>query len=165
MLLGRLGKVFGLEGALRFRPLGDAEAQAVFELEQVFVLGAGPLRIREVRQHGSGLLIAFDGVRRRERAQPLVNAQVSAPADALPPPAEGEQFVDALRGLPVIIDGRPFGTVADLFGVAGAELLQVSRPEGAEALIPFRAPYVQLTQHEVLVDNPPPGLIDSDASE
>lgn len=160
--LGRLGKTFGLEGVLFFRSIGVAESEALFELDAVFVTGLGRTPIREVKAHGGDLLISFDGVRRLERAKSLVNAEVYAERDALPPPSEGGQYVDALRGLPVLVDGRPFGTVTDLIGVAGAELLAVERPEGGRTLLPLRAPYVQIAHQEVLVDDPPPGLIDPD---
>ena len=162
VLLGRLGKAFALEGALFFRSLGAAESEALFELDEVFVTGFGPMSIREVKPHGGDLLISFHGVRKVEKARSLVNSEIYAPRDALPRPSEGGQYVDALRGLPVLVDGRPFGTVADLTGVAGAELLAVERPEGGEALLPLRAPYVQVSRQEVLVEDPPPGLIDPD---
>lgn len=145
---------------LHFRSLGIAESEALFELEQVFVSGLGSTAISEVKPHGNGLLVAFEEIRRVERARELVNAEVFAPRTALPVPTDGSQYVDALRGLPVMVDGRPFGTVADLTGVAGAELLLVDRPEGGEAMLPLRAPYVQIARHAVLVDDPPPGLID-----
>jgi 16S rRNA processing protein RimM len=160
VLLGRLGKTFGLEGSLHFRALGAAEAEALFELDEVFVAGLGATTIQEVKPHGGGLLVSFENVRRVERARELVNSQVFAPIDALPAPAEGGQYVDALRGLPVMVDGRPFGTIADLTGVSGAELLLVERPEGGETMLPLRAPYVQVAPHAVLVEDPPPGLID-----
>ena len=162
MLLGRLGKTFGLEGAFHFRSLGLPESEALFELDEVFIGGLGTMAIDEVKPHGGGLLISFRGIRRVEKARPLVNAQVYAHRDFLPPPSEGGQYADALRGLPVLVDGRPFGTVVDLAGVSGSELLMVERPEGGQALLPLRAPYVQVADHEVLVEDPPPGLIDPD---
>lgn len=163
VLLGRLGKVFGLAGALRFRPNGDAEAQAITQLDEVFVTGLGVAPIREVRQHGNGIVITFESVRRPERARELVNAQVYAPAEALPEPEGGALYSGALRDLPVLIDGRPFGTVAAVVGVSGAEILLVDRPVGGEAMIPLRAPYVQVAANAVLVVDPPLGLIDGDS--
>lgn len=162
MFLGRLGKTFGLEGLLYFRSVGAAESEALLELDEVFVEGLGTTVIREVKPHGGSLLISFSGVRRVENARPLVNAQVYADPYTLPAPSEGGHYVDALRGLPVLVDGRPFGTVADLTGVTGAELLLVERPEGGASMLPLRAPYVQVAQQAVLVDDPPPGLIDPD---
>jgi ribosomal 30S subunit maturation factor RimM len=160
VFLGNLGKVFGLEGALHFRPAGEAEAQAVFDLDEVFVTGVGSMAIRDVRQHGKSLIVAFESVRRPERARGLVNARVFAHAESLPVPSGGAIYGDALRGLPVLIDGRPFGTVADLAGVSGAELLLVDRPVGGQAMLPLRAPYVQVGPDAVLVVDPPPGLIE-----
>ncbi|MEX2540889.1 MAG: hypothetical protein WD314_03745 [Trueperaceae bacterium] len=162
VLLGRLGKVFGLAGALHFRPAGEAEGRAILELDEVFVAGLGTVPVREIRRHGNGLVIAFDAVRRPERAQGLVNARVYAPAEALPEPAGGALYADALRDLPVFIDGQPFGTVAEVLGVSGAELLAVERPLGNQALLPLHAPYVQVTADAVLVIDPPAGLIDGD---
>ncbi|MEX2535432.1 MAG: hypothetical protein WD273_07485 [Trueperaceae bacterium] len=162
VLLGRLGKTFGLAGALHFRPLGIAEAEAIFELDAVFIAGVGNNLLREVKSHGKSILVTFNTVRRIDQARELVNAQLFAPGESLPVPSAGGQYVDALRGLPVLVDGRPFGTVVDLTGVAGAELLMVERPEGGQAMLPLRAPYVHLAQHAVLVVEPPPGLIDAD---
>jgi 16S rRNA processing protein RimM len=162
LLLGRLGKTFGLEGALRFKPLGPAEAEAIFDLNEVFVAGLGRATIREVREHGNRLLITFEAVRQPERARKLVNAQVFAPLESLPEPSGGTLYLEAVSGLPVIVDGRPFGTVAELMGVSGAELLRVERPQGPDTLIPLRAPYVQLGEHAVMVEDPPAGLIGPD---
>jgi 16S rRNA processing protein RimM len=162
VFLGNLGRVFGLEGALHFRPAGEAEAQAIFELDEVFVTGLGSTAIRDIRQHGNGLVVAFEGIRRPERARGLVNERVFAPAESLPVPSGGAIYADVVRGLPVLIDGRPFGTVADLAGVSGAELLLVDRPVGGQAMLPLRAPYVQVGPDAVLVVDPPPGLIDAD---
>lgn len=160
VLLGQLGKTFGLEGALRFRPLGGAEQEAVLALDEVFVTGLGVAQIREVRRHGNGLVIFFEAVKRPERARRLVNAEVFAARDSLPPPDGERAYLQALTGRPVLVDGRPIGTVLELGGVDGAELLVVERPQGDELLIPLRAPYVQVVEDAVLVADPPPGLLD-----
>lgn len=162
VLLGRLGKVFGLTGAFHFRPAGEAEGEALLELDAVFVAGLGTVAIREARRHGSGLILALEPVRRPERAQSLVNASVYAAAESLPEPRDGASYAGTVRNLPVLIDGRPFGTVLEVSGVSGAELLVVDRPVGSRALLPLRAPYVQVTTNSVLVVDPPPGLIDDD---
>jgi 16S rRNA processing protein RimM len=162
VLLGRLGKTFGLEGALHFRPLGPAEAEAILDLDKLFVAGLGHTVVREARRHGSGVVVSFPAATSPERAKTLVNAEVYAPRAALPEDDERAHYVDVLRGLPVLLGGRPFGIVEDVIGVAGAELLVVERPDGAEVLLPLRAPYVQASGDSVLVDDPPPGLIDAD---
>lgn len=162
VLLGRLGRVFGLAGAVRFRQAGSAEAAAVLELEQVLVEGHGPAAIREAKVHGDAILLRLGGIRSREAAQRLVNANVYARAEDLPTPDEGLHYHDELVGAQVTLEGVPFGTVRELRGVEGAEFLAVAREDGREVLIPLRAPYVQSTGQGIVITDPPPGLIEED---
>jgi 16S rRNA processing protein RimM len=162
ILLGRLGKTFGLKGALHFRPLGEAEAEAILGLDEVFVAGLGLTAIREVRPHGPGIVVTFPSARSPESARKLVNSDVYAHADSLPTDDGAAPYLGALRGLPVLLAGRPLGTVANVIGPVGAELLAVERPDGGELLLPLQAPYVQVSRDSILVVDPPGGLIDED---
>jgi ribosomal 30S subunit maturation factor RimM len=162
ILLGRLGKTFGLKGALHFRPLGPAEAEAILDLSEVFVAGLGMTAVREARPHGAGIVVTLPSARNPESARKLVNSDVYAHAESLPSDEGATHYVDALRGLPVLLAGRPLGTVANVFGPVGAELLAVERLDGHELLLPLQAPYVQVSHDSVLVVDPPGGLIDED---
>ena len=154
-LLARLGRTYQLEGALHVRPEGEEEALALTRAERVVVSGYGVLRVRFVRTHGAGLVMAFQGFRSPERAQALVNAAVHLHPDdaaALPEAAHGVR-----AGLPVTLDGAPYGVVEAVID-GPQRLLRILGPDGAH-LVPAGAPYVQIASDAVALRDPPPGLL------
>ena len=159
VVLGRLGRTYQLEGALRCYPEGEAEAAIVLAASRLDVEGHGLLPLRFVRPHGAGLVVAFQGFRTPERAQALVNALVRLhPRDA----AAAQTLADAqpLRpGLPVTLDAAPFGRLEAV--VPGPQpLLRVRSPQGTH-LLPANAPYVRVTPDRVELVDPPEGLLDA----
>jgi ribosomal 30S subunit maturation factor RimM len=160
--LGRLGRTHGLAGALRCHPLGPLELEALLACEQLFVDGHGTLVVRLRRPHGDVALLAFQGIRSPERAQPLVNAHAYALPDALPAPLARAlaRRLDAatLTGAEVLVDGRPYGRVADVR--QGAQLLLVVVGPFGERFLPADAPYVELDEGLVRVVDAPAGLLD-----
>ncbi len=159
VVVGRLGRTYQLEGALRCYPEGEAEAAVVLAASRLDVEGHGLLALRFARRHGSGLVVAFQGFRTPERAQALVNALVRLdPRDA----AAAQTLADAqpLRpGLPVTLDAAPFGRLEAV--VPGPQpLLRVRSPQGTH-LLPANAPYVRVTPDRVELVDPPEGLLDA----
>lgn len=157
--IGRLGRAVGLEGGLRFQPLGRGEAAALRGLEQVFVEGLGMDRLRGVRTQGRHMVMFLARVRRVEQARPLVHATVWAPRAALPE-APAAPYRDELVGARVTLDGAPYGVVRDVLEAGPQELLVVAADGGGEALVPLRAPYVELGPDGVALVDPPEGLLD-----
>jgi ribosomal 30S subunit maturation factor RimM len=156
-ILGRLGRTYQLEGALHCRVEGEREAAALRRAERVVVDGHGALRVRFVRAHGSGHVVAFEGFRSPERAQALVNATVRLdPGDRAA--ASLLRAAPALVGLPVSLDGAPFGHVDAV--LEGAQTLLRVRAGGSLHLVPAAAPYVSVLADEVALRDPPPGLLD-----
>lgn len=159
--LGRLGRTFQLEGALRCHVEGPLEADLLQRSRRVLVEGHGLLTVRAVRPHAGGLVIAFQGVRSPEKAQALVNARVYPdPADA-----KATATLDAARplrvGLSVTLDGAAFGTVVAV--VEGAQtLIEVLDQGGGRHLVPAGAPYVRVQGGGVALVDPPPGLLERD---
>lgn len=157
--LGVLGKTFQLAGGLRFYPHGEAEAEAILALSEVVLEGLGPCRVRQVREVGGGIVLYLSRALSREAARSLVNRAVFAPASALPEPEEGAVYADELIGLPVLLDGKPYGEVLELREAGLQDLLVVLR-DGRELLVPLQAPYVVVTDDEVRLENLPEGLLD-----
>jgi ribosomal 30S subunit maturation factor RimM len=160
--LGRLGRTHGLAGALRCHPLGPLELEALLASERLFVEGHGTLVVRLRRPHGDVALLAFQGIRSPERAQPLVNAYAYALPGSLPAPLAQAlaRRIDAaaLAGAEVLVDGHPYGRVTDVR--EGAQrLLVVAGPFG-ERYLPADAPYVELEEGLVRVVDAPAGLLD-----
>lgn len=158
--IGRLGRAVGLEGGIRFQPLGRGEAAVVAGLEEVFVSGHGADRVRRVRRQGKHLVLFLDGLRRVERARELVHADVYAARgelEGLEPPTP---LRDDLVGAPVTLDGAPYGTVRDVLAAGPQELLVVAGPHGDD-LVPLQAPYVRVGPDGVALVEPPEGLLGS----
>jgi 16S rRNA processing protein RimM len=157
--LGVLGKAFQLAGGLRFYPAGEAEAEALLGLREVVLEGVGPVSVRDVREVGGGLILYLTRALTREAARGLVNRRVYGPASALPAPAEDDILVDELPGLPVLLDGQPYGEVADVLE-AGAQDILIVRHAGREVMVPLQAPYVVVTDEDVRLEDVPAGLLD-----
>ncbi len=159
VFLGRLGKTFGLEGGIRFRAVGEAEETALKRLESLFVVGLGEKRLKELRMVSGQPVVYLAGAVTVESVKALVNSEVFAPREALPEPEEGEFYIDDLIGLPVTVDGSPFGKVKDIFEAGLQDVLVVEHDE-REFLVPLQADYVELEEESVTITNPPEGLLD-----
>lgn len=162
LLLGEIGRSIGLDGAVRLHPRHDEAPSALEALDEVFVEGLGATTVEELRPHGRWWLLRLGRVRRVERARELAHARVWGERERL----DGELVARLRRadpsGLPVLVDGRPWGEVLAREGDEPHPWLRVRGPAG-EVLLPARAPYVRTEANEVRVDDPPPGLLD-DAS-
>jgi 16S rRNA processing protein RimM len=85
------------------------------------------------------------------------------PRAALPPPAEDEYYHADLIGLDAaLLDGTLLGHVRAVHDFGGGDTLEIVRPQGPPAMVPFTravVPVVDLAAGRLVVD-PPPGLLD-----
>ncbi len=156
--LGRLGRTYQLDGALRCYPDGEPEAEIVRQAEALVVEGHGLLRLRFVRSHGAAFVVAFQGIRTPERAQALVNALVYADQDDAAALACRHAAEPLRAGLPVLLDAAPFGVVEAI--VPGPQPLLRVRTAAGSYLLPSQAPYVVVHADRLELIDPPPGLLD-----
>lgn len=161
--LGRLGKTFQLAGALRFRPVSEAAFEALEALEAVYVTGAGRLRVRDLSQSGDEVLVFLEGVRDRNAAQELVNAELYAdPAElpgALLAELQAEDPEERLRGLEVRVDGVRVGSIRSAhFGLN--DYVEIDLDAGGQVLAPLNAPYARLSEAALEFSDPPAGLFE-----
>lgn len=167
--LARLGRPFQVRGSLKAQPVGPSAATALRELARdlgpVWVDGHGATRLREARTVGAGLVLAVQGIYTPERARPLTHAHVWAAPTWLPEPEpDGDpDAVDVARleGVPVRLDGAPYGRVAYVL-LGAQDLLAIDGPDG-ERLVPWAAPYVAWDGTTVDLVDVPPGLLDDGA--
>lgn len=177
--LGRLGRTFQLEGALRlaldaavsYEGEDGAEPVGVRVLQgagQLFVTGLGHARVRELFPSGGSLMLKLEGVRDRTAAQRLVNATVwvdpaalaAGLAEELAAEIAAGDEEERLVGLPVLVDGARVGEVSGAQLDGPNPLVEVALDEGAaRALLPLEAPYVALTEAGVELTDPPAGLL------
>lgn len=162
ILLGSIGRSYGLRGEVRFRPRAPRAAALLAELEEVHVEGLGLCRVESVRAHGNDWLLSLARVRDVTRARRLAHARVWAAAAALPPEARGDPALSDPTGRPVLRDGAPWGEVAGVEGTPAQPVLRVRGPAG-ERLLPLAAPYVRVDEEAVHVTDAPPGLLEDEA--
>ena len=85
------------------------------------------------------------------------------PRAALPPPGDEEYYHADLIGLEAALgDGTPLGRVRAIHDFGAGDTLEIERPAGPPAMVPFTraiVPVVDLAAGRLVLD-PPPGLID-----
>lgn len=178
--IGRLGRTFQLEGALRLL-LDDAVSyegetdpepvgvRAVRANGSVFVSSLGSVRVRDLYENGGALLLKLEGVRDRNAAQLLVNASVwidpgklpAELAEELADEAEAGSAEERLEGRPVLLDGKRVGEVSRAMLASPNPVVEVTADGSrAKSLVPLAAPYVEITEEGVMVIDPPAGLLE-----
>ncbi len=119
-------------------------------------------RLRAFRRHGSGWLMAFDGVDDIETARTLRGARVVARREELGDPEDGVLRTDLL-GLDVIDqDGVRRGEVLDVEEGVASDLLVVGLDGGEQVLVPLAREIcteIDLEKRRITID-PPMGLLD-----
>ncbi|WGW13075.1 ribosome maturation factor RimM [Saxibacter everestensis] len=165
-VVARIGKPHGIRGEVTVEVRTDAP-------DQRFVAGAGfatlpdrgTLTLKSARWHNSRLLLTFDELSDRNRAEEFRNTELLVAADDIVDEDDAWDS-DELEGLTVEIedaDGRrKVGEVLRVdYGVA-QDLLVFRHVAGHEVLVPFVeqiVPEVDVDAGRILLD-PPGGLLD-----
>jgi 16S rRNA processing protein RimM len=137
LAVGKLRRPHGVHGEMLMDVLTDFPER----LHPGMLLYVGPkhqlLRLHGLRQHGSALLVTFDGYETPEKVGELRNHLAYVTAADRPPLPEGEYYHHQLIGLKVVSEqGENLGVVTEIFAT-GANDVYVVRPElGGEILIP-----------------------------
>lgn len=155
--VARLGRVHGLRGAVRVQPFTDADLAALRAADRVWIEGVGETRVLSLAPHGRSWLLRVDRLRDAGDARRRVHAEVRV-VDPVAPQDETDGARD-LAGLPVEVDGRPWGEVVGRAGAPANPLAVVRGPAG-EAALPLAAPYVQVEDDRIVVRDPPEGLLE-----
>ena len=171
LVVGHVTKPHGTRGELLVWPLtdrpgtvfaagsellaGDSEGRAGEGARRVVVAASRPFR--------KGLLVKLEGADDRSAAEALVGRYLLAAAAALEPLEEGEVYYHQLLGAAVeLVDGRPVGTVREVYETAPADLLEVTTDGGRLVLIPFTRQIVKrvdVAAGRIVID-PPAGLLE-----
>ncbi len=167
MCVGVIAGAHGVQGAVRIKS---------FTADPEDVARYGPLedekgeRRLSLRLIGSakGVVIArLAGVADRDRADALRGMLLYLPRAALPPTADEEYYHADLIGLTAgLADGTALGRVRAVHDFGAGDTLEIERPEGPPAMVPFTraiVPIVDLAAGRLVLD-PPPGLLDEPAS-
>jgi 16S rRNA processing protein RimM len=121
-------------------------------------------RHKEVRVGGCALTLAsvkaakqpivrFAGITDRTAAEALRGQLVTIPRSALPPLGEGEYYHADLIGLPCEdAAGTSLGVIAAVENFGAGDLLEIERPDGRRALVPFRDGIADLKGGRIVAD-------------
>lgn len=144
--IGYIARVHGLRGELVLKTF-DPSSTAINEVDVLVVV------TRDGREHtlelasvgeapGGDILLRFEGMTRREHAEPYKASGVFVRREDLEPPAEGEFFLGDLVGLEAVTaEGQRLGEVAEIWSSGPVPNL-VIREGAAEQMIPFAEEFV-----------------------
>ncbi len=161
LLAGQIGKPHGLDGEVYVVPISDDPRR--FEPGSV-LLGPDDRRfeIASSRRHRERLLVRFEGVDERERAESLRGVALYVTPEDLRPLGEDEFWPHELVGAEVRSRaGAVIGRAVEIVPGAAQDLLRVETPSGSR-LIPMATGIVVEvdTGAGCIVVDPPEGLLD-----
>ena len=150
LALARLHRPHGLRGEVRAEVLapdlldfGSFAAGREFSLRRQGRL-AKKVRVKSLRPHAGGFLVAFEGHEDRTAAEAFKGSELCLPRSELPDLPEGWYWEDDLIGAEVVeaVLGT-IGRVKGLREIGGQWSLDVSRPEGGSLTIPWVKEFIR----------------------
>lgn len=167
--VGEIVGVFGVQGALKVRPLTDFPER--FQRTETVYLGEKrqPRQVINATTQGRNIVMRLVGIDTPEDGTRLRGVRIYIPDAELTPLSGGQYYVHDVIGLQVLRDdGAPLGTVADVIS-NGANDLYVVRDDqtGTETLLPAVKQFVKAVDVAggKLIVTPIPGLFDDNAEE
>lgn len=167
--VGEIVGVFGVQGALKVRPLTDFPDR--FQRTETVYLGEKrqPRQVISATTQGRNIVLRLVGIDTPEDGTRLRGVRIYIPDAELTPLSGGQYYVHDVIGLRVLRDdGAPLGTVADVIS-NGANDLYVVRDDqtGTETLLPAVKQFVKAVDVAggKLIVTPIPGLFDDNAEE
>lgn len=149
IVLGRIVAPFGIKGWLKIHPFGD-DPLSWGEMSQWWIAKNAdapdaewkPIGLREIKEHGAGVVAVLEGVTDRNAAEALQGMYFAAPREAMPNTETDEYYWGDLVGLTVQNQaGETLGTVESLLSTGAHDVLQIKDGD-EERLIPFVANFV-----------------------
>ena len=173
VVLGRVAGAHGVHGQIRVRYFGDGPHH-LLELTQLWLAehenGDGARRFEVVRAgtgRGGEARLALAGIESREAAVELRGHFVLADPAQLEALPEGEYYWYQLIGCRVEDrQGRPIGTVREIWETGAHDVLVVEREGSADLLVPAVDEWLQRVDPEArrVVVHLLPGLLEPDGA-
>jgi 16S rRNA processing protein RimM len=149
--LAAVAGAHGLGGEVRLKLF----AQGVDSLKRHKILFAGERRLtlKSVKPGSAGAIARFAEIADRAAAEALRGTLLTVPRTALPPLEEGEYYHADLIGLPCRDrEGAALGTVVGVENYGAGDLLEIEKPDGKKALIPFKPGIADLVGGRIVAD-------------
>ena len=149
--LAAVAGAHGVKGELRLKLFSDS-AESLARHSHLYV-GGREVAVRDIKQGGKTAIARFEGISDRSAAEALRGQLVEIDRDKLPPLEEGEYYHADLIGLACVDEGgEPLGTVVAVENFGAGDLLEVEKPNGKRALIPFREPLAHQDGEQIILD-------------
>lgn len=151
VILAAVAGAHGLGGEVRLKLF----AEGVDSLKRHPILYAGerPLTLKSAKPGSAGAIARFAEIADRSAAEALRGTLLTVPRAALPPLEEGEYYHADLLGLPCEdAGGAPLGKVVAVENFGAGDLLEIERPDGKRALVPFKPGVADLVDGKVVAD-------------
>jgi len=141
----------GIKGDVRLKLFGEG-LESLERHEHLFA-GDRRLTLRGIRESPGGAVARFEEVGDRDAAAALRGAEIRVPRESLPPLEEGEYYHADLIGLPCETEsGELLGTVVGVENYGAGDVLDIERPDGKRAMIPFRRGIADLGEGRIVAD-------------
>jgi 16S rRNA processing protein RimM len=151
VILAAVAGAHGVGGEVRLKLF--AEGLDSLKRHKTVFAGDRPLTLKAVRPGSAGAIARFAEIVDRGAAEALRGSLLSVPRDALPPLEAGEYYHADLIGLSCVdAAGASLGAVAAVENFGAGDLLEIERPDGKRALIPFRIGIADLVDGRIVAD-------------
>lgn len=132
IIIGKLGKVRGLDGTIRIIPLTDFEGR--FDNLREIRVGGRLMLIAGVQHIGREIFVKFIGVDDRETAKTLTNKFLTVNRADAAPLDDGEYYIFDIIGCEVFDGDTKIGVVRNVIKTGSNDVFQVVGDD--EILIP-----------------------------
>ena len=132
IIVGKLGKVRGLDGSIKIIPLTDFDGR-FDDLKEIFV-GGKLMKIFRVTHIGDEIFVKFEGVDNRESARTLTNKMLTVPRSQAAPLDDDEFYTFDIIGCEVFDGDKNIGTVTEVLKTGSNDVFLVQGDR--EILIP-----------------------------
>ena len=148
--LAAVAGAHGINGEVRLKLF--AEGAESLKRHQEVRVGERTLTLAAVKP-GAAPVVRFAEIADRSAAEALRGQLVTVARSALPPLAEGEYYHADLIGLPCLTaEGEALGTVVAVENFGAGDIIEIERPDGSRAMVPFREGIADLDGERVIVD-------------
>ena len=148
--LAAVAGAHGVKGEVRLKLFADS-VDSLTRHRSVRV-GDRSLTLQSVKP-GKTPVARFTEITDRTAAEALRGSLLTVARSALPPLEEGEYYHADLVGLPCeSAEGEPLGTVVAVENFGAGDILEIEKPNGKRAMVPFREGVADLNGDTVVLD-------------
>ena len=142
----------GIGGEVRLKLF--AESVESLQRHKAVQVGERTMTLKSVKSGGGTPIARFAEIADRTAAEALRGQLVTVARSALPPLEEGEYYYADLIGLACVsAGGVPLGTVVAVENFGAGDILEIEKPDGKRAMVPFRAGIADLVEGRVIADS------------